>query len=124
MPATSSTPSSGPTVTGAPSKSQSATTAELSTEEFTRRAQGAYQTAFDEFERMAWAGGAAEPSPKLLEVAEGKYVEKYMSVLRQQKTDGAQLKGTSSTTRSKFLERPVGRPRHSVRTVCESSVSI
>ncbi|GAB3712745.1 hypothetical protein [Mariniluteicoccus flavus] len=82
--------SSTPTPTASPTPS---------TEELVRQTQAAYKIAFDEFERLSWAGGADEPSPKLKEVAEGVYLEKIMALLRDQKKSGFRIEGKVSVTR-------------------------
>lgn len=72
-----------------------------SQEELSRQAQAAYQIAFDEYERLARAGGAEEPSAKMLEVEEGLYLQQDLALLKYQKDQGVKVEGDPSVTKSR-----------------------
>lgn len=90
VPLPSTTPP--PTPTPSPTPSQ---------EELTKKAQAAYQIAFDEFERLSREGGADKPSAKMLEVEDPGYLDQDMALLRNQKTSGYRVEGRMPTTRSR-----------------------
>lgn len=92
VPLPSTTPP--PTPTPSPTPSQ---------EELTKKAQAAYQIAFDEYERLARAGGADKPSPKMLEVEEGLYLEQDIALLRYQKEQGVKVEGGPSHSKSRSV---------------------
>lgn len=88
----------GPTTSASATPSASPTPSQ---EELTKKAQAAYQIAFDEYERLARAGGADQPSAKMLEVEEGRYLEQDMALLSYQKKEGIKVVGGQTMTRSR-----------------------
>ncbi|WP_460742180.1 hypothetical protein [Mariniluteicoccus endophyticus] len=74
-----------------------------STDDLLSQAQAAYQSAFDEYERLSWAGGADEASAQLREVAAGTYLSELEYVLREQKKRANKVEGKKPSARSRVV---------------------
>lgn len=72
-----------------------------SLEELQKQALAAYEVAFDEYERLSREGGADQPSPKMLEVEHGRYLEQDMLLLRYQKQHGFRVEGGPAKRRAR-----------------------
>ena len=110
VPLPSTTPP--PTPTPSPTPSQ---------EELTKKAQAAYQIAFDEFERLSREGGADKPSAKMLEVEDPGYLDLDMAFLRDQKAAGYRVEGAPARTKSRSVPsaEKSGSDRRLTLQVCE-----
>lgn len=60
-------------------------------------AEAAYRASFTERVRLSNEGGATEPSPQLLESADGDYLDAVMALLRDQKARGEIIRSKSVT---------------------------
>ncbi|GAB3622650.1 hypothetical protein GCM10027418_07320 [Mariniluteicoccus endophyticus] len=91
-------PTPTPTATSTPAATPT-TSPTLSAEDLSKQAGQAYETAFAEFERLSRAGGADQPTAKMLEVETDLYLKQDMALLQNQRATKFKVQGTPSTAK-------------------------